>query len=249
MMRLLSYNIHKGIGGRDRRYEFERVLRVVEHERADIVCLQEVTWKAHRTDYHDQPELLARHFNVRGFNFQLNVRYQRRGGGYGNLVLSRWPFAEASHVCLRQGRWKPRGAQLVVVDTPHGPVHVANWHLGLRESERHWQVDRLLQHDHFRRSGELPTVVVGDFNDWRNTLADGPFSRHAFGHVTGPVTRFRSFPAFLPILSLDKAFVRGGVAVKRARVVETPLARRASDHLPLVIDFHLAGKPADPFRA
>lgn len=240
MMRLLSYNIHKGIGGRDRRYDFERVLRVVEHERPDVICLQEVTWKARRTEYHDQPEWLARHFNARGFNFQLNVKYRHRGG-YGNLVLSRWPFARAHHVCLRRGWWKPRGAQLVVVETPHGPLHVANWHLGLGERERHWQVDRLLQHDHFCRSAELPTVIVGDFNDWRDTLANGPLSRDSFGHVTGPAKRFRSFPAFLPILSLDKAFVRGGVNVRHARLVDTPLARRASDHLPLVLDFHLKG--------
>ena len=42
-MRLLSYNIHKGIGGRDRRYCIDRVLEVIGHERPDLICLQEVT--------------------------------------------------------------------------------------------------------------------------------------------------------------------------------------------------------------
>jgi endonuclease/exonuclease/phosphatase family metal-dependent hydrolase len=43
----------------------------------------------------------------------------------------------------------------------------------------------------------------------------------------------------LPIGAIDKAFVRGGIDVRHARVVRTSLAKTASDHLPLVIDFHL----------
>ena len=42
-MRLLSYNIHKGIGGNDRRYRLERVCHVIEHENPDLILLQEVT--------------------------------------------------------------------------------------------------------------------------------------------------------------------------------------------------------------
>jgi endonuclease/exonuclease/phosphatase family metal-dependent hydrolase len=46
----------------------------------------------------------------------------------------------------------------------------------------------------------------------------------------------------LPLGSLDKAFVRGNIALRHARIVHSPIARQASDHLPLVIDFHLQGK-------
>ena len=49
----------------------------------------------------------------------------------------------------------------------------------------------------------------------------------------------RTFPAWLAVGSLDKAFVRGRIEVREARVVRTRLAKAASDHLPLVIDFHL----------
>lgn len=242
-MRLLSYNIHKGIGWHDRRYDLNRILGVIEKEAPDLICLQEVTRDARRTHFHDQPRILARHFAARAHNYQMNVFYRR--GGYGNLVLSRWPFHHEHHVCLRHGRRKPRGAQLVVVDTPDGCLHLANWHLGLREKERHWQVTRLLRHESFCQSAHLPTMIVGDFNDWRNTLASGPFASHAFEQATGPTSDFRSFPAFLSLLSLDKAFHRGGIAVRDARLVRTPAARLASDHLPLVIDFNLPGnKPS-----
>ena len=60
-----------------------------------------------------------------------------------------------------------------------------------------------------------------------------------FRQVTSPPSAFRSFPAWLPLGSLDKAFARG-VEIGHARVVRTSLTRVASDHLPLVVDFHLA---------
>ena len=236
-MRLLSYNIHKGIGGRDRRYRLERICQVIEALKPDLICLQEVTRNARRTHYQDQPRLLARRFNARASFFQMNVHY--RMGGYGNLLLSRWPFHLKHQVSLRLGQRKPRGVQLVIVDTPEGSLHLANWHLGLAERERHWQVQHLLHHPLFRESAHLPTLIVGDSNDWRNTLAHGPFAEFAFEQVTGPPSRFRSFPAFLSLLSLDKAFHRG-IVVRHAHVFHSSLARQASDHLPLVIDFHLA---------
>jgi endonuclease/exonuclease/phosphatase family metal-dependent hydrolase len=236
-MRLLSYNIHKGVGGIDRRHDLERICRVIEAEQPDLICLQEVTCHAHRNGCEDQPSILTKYFNARGSCFQLNVNYET--GGYGNLLLSRWPFQLQSHVCLRLSNRKPRGAQVVVVDTPEGPVHLTNWHLGLAERERHWQAEYLLQHTTFHTATHLPMLVVGDFNDWRNTLAAGPFARHRFQQVTSSSPQFRSFPAFLPTLAIDKAFLRGGVEVRDVRVVRSRLAFWASDHLPLVLDFHL----------
>jgi endonuclease/exonuclease/phosphatase family metal-dependent hydrolase len=237
-MRLLSYNIHKGIGGVDRRYVLDRVARVIEQENPDIICLQEVTFHAHRTRYHDQPDLLANWLQPREISFQMNVRYDEKGG-YGNLILSRWALREKKHVCLRMHTRKPRGAQVMVIETPEGPLHLTNWHLGLAESERHWQVDRLLDHIDFRIDADVPSMIVGDFNDWRNTLVTGPFARHGFNQLTSPPKRFRSFPAFLPALSLDKAFHRGSVTIRDVRLVRSLRTFWASDHLPLVVDFNL----------
>ena len=237
-MRLISYNIHKAIGGRDRRYDLDRVARVIEHEDPDIVCLQEVTRHARRTLGDDQSALLAARFASVAHAFQMTVRY--RVGGYGNLVLSRWPVTDSHDLCLRWKGWKPRGAQIVGLDTPGGPLLLANWHLGLRSRERHWQAEKLLAHPRMRDPAGPSTLVVGDFNDWRGTLGAAALAGHGFAEATRPPSRFRSFPAFLPLLALDKAFYRGGVRVTEARVVRTPLARRASDHLPLVLDFTLA---------
>jgi endonuclease/exonuclease/phosphatase family metal-dependent hydrolase len=243
-MRLLSYNIHKGIGGRDRLYRIERIIRVIEEENPDLICLQEVDRNVRRTRHDDQPRRLTEAFHAAGSLYQLNVRLGH--GGYGNLVLSRWPFRDTHQVSLRQRRRKPRGAQLAVVETPEGPLHLVHWHLGLAERERHWQVRHLLEHPVFQEAAHLPTVIVGDFNDWRNTLAHHQFARHGLTQATSPLRRFRSFPAYYPVISLDKAFTCDAIDLRHVRVVRTPLTRRASDHLPLVIDFHLSREPRPP---
>jgi endonuclease/exonuclease/phosphatase family metal-dependent hydrolase len=238
-MRLLSYNIHKGIGGRDRRYRFNRIIDVIEAENPDIVCLQEVDRHVRRSRFHDQPKLLTDAFHYVSHLFQLNVHL--RTGGYGNLLLSRWPLVSKHQISLRLNTRKPRGAQLAVVDSPEGPIHVVHFHLGLSERERHWQIDHLLHHHLFRESEHLPTIVAGDFNDWRNSLSLAALHVHGFHQVTSPPSRFRSFPAVMPVASLDKLFTRGDLAIKRAHFVHSRLARAASDHLPLVVDFHANG--------
>ena len=240
-MRLLSWNIHKGIGGRDRRYSLARIIDCIEAENPDLVCLQEVDRHVRRSRYDDQPRLLPRSLHCHAV-YQATVAVGE--GSYGNLLLSRWPIASRHRITLRRGSRKPRGAQLVVVDTPEGQLHLVHTHLGLAEKERHWQIQWLLGHMLFRSAEPHPTLIVGDFNDWRDTLAAGLLKLEGFRQATSPISRFRTFPAWLAIGSLDKAFVRGGIDVRHARVVRTSLARVASDHLPLVIDFHLNGGDA-----
>ena len=236
-MRLVSYNIHKGIGGRDRRYRLDRIMAVIEEHNPDLVCLQEVDRNVRRSRFHNQPKILAEYFNAAEKMFQLNVHLTT--GGYGNLLLSRWKFRSHHQLSLQMRQKKARGAQLAVVETPEGPLHLAHWHLGLAENERQWHVKHMLSHRLFEESADLPTLIVGDYNDWRNTLATGPFSAAGFEQVTAPVSRFRSFPAYLPVGSLDKAFIRGKIVIRNARIARSAMAREASDHLPMVIDFHL----------
>jgi len=235
-VRLLTYNIHKGIGGRDRRYRLDRTIDVIERENPDLVCLQEVDRNVRRSRRHDQPAMLAEYFNAHPF-FQLNVHLQQ--GGYGNLILSRWKIVRKHRISIRFNARKARGALVAVIKTPEGNLHLVNTHLGLAAAERAWQVHHLVHHRLFRESGELPTVIAGDFNDWRNLLAAGDLVEQGFHPVTSPPSRYFTFPAYLPVGALDKAFVRGDVVIRKVRVVHTLLTRSASDHLPLVIDFHL----------
>jgi endonuclease/exonuclease/phosphatase family metal-dependent hydrolase len=236
-MRLVSYNIHKGVGGADRRYRLDRAVDVLRGEEADIVCLQEVDFNVKRSRFDNQPDILADKLEANAGLFQLN--HPRDEGGYGNLILSRWPFLQHEQLSLRHRGRKNRGAQVVTVDTPQGPMRVVNWHLGLREHERRWQVAHLLHHPRFLTGAELPTLIAGDYNDWRNTLGKHAFAARGFEQITDPIAEFRTFPAFLPLASLDKAYVRGPIQVEKASVVRSKQARKASDHLPLVVDFRL----------
>lgn len=236
-MRILSYNIHKGIGGRDRLYRLERIMQVIEAESPDLICLQEVDRNVRRSRHHNQPQMLAERFGFEHCQFQLNVHVKT--GGYGNLMLSRWPMRTHHQVQLTKQTKKPRGAQMAVIETPRGPIHLVNWHLGLAERERHWQTRRLLEHHLFREARTLPQIIVGDTNDWRNTLVKGPFVVHGFHHLTAPISKFRSFPAYLPLGSLDKAFTRGVFKELSAHVCKRLATRDASDHLPLIIDFEI----------
>ncbi|MDP6358383.1 MAG: endonuclease/exonuclease/phosphatase family protein [Planctomycetota bacterium] len=235
----MSYNIHKAIGGVDRLYRLERIIDVIDAENPDLICLQEVDRNVRRSRFDDQPKLLQRIFHPAEAIFQLNVHLKT--GGYGNLVLSRWPIVTKHRLSLRFRQKKPRGAIDVVIDTPEGKLHLVNWHLGLADKERHFQARHLLGHHLFKESADLPTIIIGDFNDWRNTLAVGPLREHGFRPATSPPSRYRSFPAFAPFGSLDKAYVRGMIDIRRAHVVRNSLSHRASDHLPVVVDFHLNG--------
>ncbi len=239
-MRLLSYNIHKGIGGRDRRYRLERIAEVIEHDNPDIVLLQEVTCDYGRCGGDDQVRLLAERLNAVDRMYQQNVRY--KVGCYGNAVLSRFPLEERHQISLRLKNKKPRGAQIAVIATPEGPLKIVNLHLGLSEAERHWQIAHLLAHPAYRGIEGLPEIVVGDYNDWRNTLVGGPMKQHGLHLLTAPASKYRSFPAMMPLGALDKAFCRGKLTVTEARIARHAAARVASDHLPLVVDFHL-GEP------
>jgi endonuclease/exonuclease/phosphatase family metal-dependent hydrolase len=230
-------NIHKGVGGADRRYRLDRIIEVIRAEQPDLVCLQEVDFNVKRSRFDNQPDILADRLRAHAALFQLN--HPRREGGYGNLLLSRWPLAEQHHLSLRFRRRKNRGAQVVVVDTPEGKLRLVNWHLGLAERERRWQVAYLLEHELFDRAHRLPTLIAGDYNDWRNTLGTLRFAQHGFAQVTAPTKHFRSFPAFFPMAALDKVYSRGPVRIEDASTRRHRLARRASDHLPLVVDFRL----------
>ena len=268
-MRVLSYNIHKGIGGRDRRYRLARIRRVVAAADPDVLCLQEVDRNVRRSRFDDQPRLLAEWFLGRrlppvgphpgrqgdpdrpgGAVFQLNVPLTSgrtlpggpRRGGYGNLIVSRRPILEAHTVDLTRGFRKKRGAVVVVLETDAGPLRLVNWHLGLAERERRWQVRRLLNHELFRAAGAdgRPTLLIGDTNDWRGRLHRGALAEAGYDLLTAPAGSFRSFPAWLPTASLDRAFGRH-VALREARTLTAPRDSRvpaadASDHLPLVVE-------------
>ena len=90
--RLLTYNIHKGIGGLDRRYDLARIVETIAHYQPDVALLQEVDDGAPRSLLHCQCEMLAEALALPHRSYQRNVRLKI--GHYGNALLSRFPLAD-----------------------------------------------------------------------------------------------------------------------------------------------------------
>jgi endonuclease/exonuclease/phosphatase family metal-dependent hydrolase len=123
---------------------------------------------------------------------------------------------------------------------------VVNVHLGLSGVERRWQIRRLLSSAPFARLRHASRVVIaGDMNDWAGALSRrrGALRKAGFvsawGHHHGSA---RTFPAWYPVVALDRVFLRGPIVCRHACRSRHLLARRASDHLPVVVDLKMGDK-------
>ena len=241
-LRLLTYNIHKGIGGVDRRYRPERVSAVLGHYAPDLVLLQEVDDGARRSQRDRQSDLFGEALGMPHRAFFPNVRV-RGGGVYGNAVLSRFPIAAARNIDLTYPGRKHRSVLYAVLSAPgaHGgrarPVHVFNLHLGLAGFERSWQLSHFFADHPFAGLGQkTPVIVGGDFNDVWGRLGRTFFEPAGFVLPQRPA---RTFPAWAPVRPLDAIYVRGGIRVHSLFRSHLREARFASDHLPLYAELEL----------
>jgi endonuclease/exonuclease/phosphatase family metal-dependent hydrolase len=222
-LRLVSYNIHGGVG-RDRRFSERRVLEVLRELDADVVALQEVDW--HPGSGVDMLEWLASELGCRHVAGATVVR--AHGGDYGNGLLARCPIhASTLHDLSWRGR-EPRGAISADVECEGQRLHVVATHLGLRPAERREQVTRLI--DLFRQRPGDRGVLLGDLNEW--FLWGRPLRRlHRYFEPTpSPPT----FPSHLPFLALDRVWTHPRSLLQSLTVHRSAKAREASDHLPLV---------------
>ncbi len=235
-LRLLTWNIHKCIGGVDRRYDPRRTAEALAHFQADVVLLQEVDGGVARSNGDHQVDLLG---DLCGFDHRTwfpNVDI-RGGGAYGNAILSRYPIVETRNVDVSV-RWKKKRSVLhAICRVRQGDVdrtlHVFNMHLGLAQYERRIQLQTFLDSHPFRHlDAHTPVVVGGDLNDVWGSLGSW-LTPAAFRGVD---RKPRTFPAWAPMRSLDAIYVRGDLALERLERGETDLAKRASDHRPLLAD-------------
>jgi len=244
--RLITWNIHKGIGGLDGKYNIHRVIRTLEQCHPDIVNLQEVDDDAPRSSHHRQVDVLAEALAMPHRAYQPNVTLRR--GAYGNAILSRFPVHTLKSLDLSLRFKKRRGAQIVSVAIPvphhlHQPLLLVNLHLGLIEFEQKIQLRRMLACDEVSCLDQsVPLIVAGDMNDVLGRLGR---------QILEPL-RFRSasngrntFPAFFPMRALDQIFYRGELSLRRCFISRGEEARKASDHLPLIADFEITAQQVE----
>ncbi len=237
--RLLTYNIHKGIGGLDRKYRPERICEAIGRYQPDIVLIQEVDDGVPRSSGHRQVDLLGDALGLPHRAFQANVTLKR--GHYGNAILSRFPLSDVHHLDLSVPLKKRRQALIASCHLQHGghsrTVKVVNFHLGLAGYERRMQVRRFLTSDVLSDIHRDTAVVAGgDLNDVWDALGRQLFVPAGFMPAASAI---RTFPAYLPILPLDRVYHRGGIKVLHSFACPSRLARHASDHRPLIVDFEM----------
>ncbi|MFT5286609.1 MAG: endonuclease/exonuclease/phosphatase family metal-dependent hydrolase [Planctomycetota bacterium] len=243
-LRVLSYNIHKCVGGVDRRYAPERIAGVIAHHQPDIVLLQEVARASSRFRDDDQIEVLGDLLGYRHRAYAVNVRKRGNGGEYGNGILSRFPLYAVENVMVTI---PPKKARSVLharcrIRTSQGrtrSLHLFNMHLGLSGIERKLQLKKFLaSHPFARLNPHTPIVVGGDLNDLWGTLGRYLEPSDFVGHKPS----LRTFPAIVPMRALDAIYVRGDLLLEQVARSRFELARIASDHLPLIADLELKHK-------
>ncbi len=238
-IRVLSWNIHKGIGGADRRYRLDRVVDVIQKIDPDVALLQEVSEGWPRTHFEVQIDELREALHMPHVAFGPEHRFKK--GGYGNAIMSRWALHDPHHIDLTVGWRKKRGAlqvRTIVKRAGHQrTVVLNNLHLGLAGSERGEQLRRFLSCEPFAGvAAHTPLIVGGDLNDVWGSLGPKFMAPAGFQRAGGLEN---TFPAYMPVRPLDGIFVRGDVDVEESGPYSGPLGKAASDHLPLVANLRL----------
>lgn len=215
-----TYNVHRCVG-LDGRYDPGRTQAVLKELDADVIALQELEWRPDAA-LHVLDEL-ARNT---GYTAVAGPTLLRSDGHYGNALLTRLALRQVNRVDLSVPGREARGAIDAILETQHGPLRVLATHLGLRAGERRAQTQRLLGE---LSGASMPTVLMGDLNEW--FLWGRPLRRMRahFGKTPAPAT----FPARWPVLALDRIWVEPTRMLREIHAHHSRLSRTASDHLPL----------------
>jgi endonuclease/exonuclease/phosphatase family metal-dependent hydrolase len=228
-VRIATYNVHRAIGS-DGRTDPARILAVLREIDADVYALQEV--EAHD----DGADMLAWLGGELGFDSVPGTTLKRSDGHFGNGLLTRCPIRERRVADLSWRGREPRGAIAIDIDCAGSVLRVVATHLGLRPAERRDQVQQLLhlfkEHPHER------SVLLGDLNEW---FLWGRPLRRLHRHFRGTPS-LATFPARAPFLALDRIWTHPRAMLRGLAVHKTPLARGASDHLPLVATLEVGGE-------
>jgi endonuclease/exonuclease/phosphatase family metal-dependent hydrolase len=239
MFRIVTYNVHK-CRGLDRRVRPERIVSVLRETEADLVALQEVLNIEGSQRERDQARFFGEEL---GMHYYVGENRRLDGGAYGNVILSRLPLDHVENYEITWRGREPRGCLRADAHFPNhaAPIHVFNVHLGTAFFERRHQARELVG-ERILSNPELlgARVVLGDFNEWTHGLASQLLSAHLeSADIHHHLRRARTYPGPLPLLHLDHVYYDSSLALRRLTLHRSRTALVASDHLPLVADFHL----------
>jgi endonuclease/exonuclease/phosphatase family metal-dependent hydrolase len=229
---IASYNIHKCVG-LDRRFDPYRTISVIKEIDADVIALQEADQRfGERAGLLDL-STLKRECGLVPVPMEVP---QGGHGWHGNVILFRDGTVSSARQLSLPGV-EPRGALVVELMLAAGPLRMIAAHLGLLRRSRTQQVKAILSAAHL--DDGKPTVLVGDLNEWRMGKRS---ALQGLAPVFGPLqAAIPSFPSRFPVWALDRVLGNPHSVISSVELHETPLARIASDHLPIKAVINLSG--------
>ena len=238
-----SYNMRKAIGT-DRKRNPQRVLDVLHEIDADVVALQEADKRFGGRASAVPHELIDDHGLYKpvplGLRHKRPLEKARKSaerllkvdtrniGWHGNALLVKPHIGILDVAKIDFPMLEPRGAVMAELLIGDWPLRVVGLHLDLSGLWRRRQMRAILEAI-AARPQKMPTVLMGDTNEWRV----------AAGCLKDLEPRFRvaptgnSFHSRHPLAPLDRIIVDAQLKIESAGVHTSPSARRASDHLPI----------------
>lgn len=238
-VKVVTYNIHKGLSQFNRRlvlHDIRERLNVLE---ADVAFLQEVQGKheINARRHLTWPEMGQHEFLAHeGAHLVYGMNCVYTHGHHGNAVVSRHPIPVWENIDISHHPVESRGLLHceIHVDGWKQPLHCINTHLGLWARSRRFQLEWLCDRIRSAVPKRGPLIVAGDFNDWQKTaskyLAAELGLYEVFEKAEGKLAK--SYPAQMPMLSLDRIYVRD-LNVEGVERHAGPMWSRLSDHVAL----------------
>jgi len=223
-----------------RRFVLHELRDAVRSVSADLVFLQEVMGEnaLHKQRHARWPDAPQYAFLADALwphsAYGRNAVYPH--GHHGNALLSK--FAIRSHVnrdVSIRGH-EERGLLHAQLEVEGDVLHAICVHLGLLESHRREQLRLLAEVVAHEVPADAPLIVAGDFNDWRargHRLVAATGLREVFEQARGRLAR--TFPVRLPLLPVDRIYVRN-LQAHAPTVLSSRPWTHLSDHAPLCVE-------------
>lgn len=217
VVRVLSYNIHKGFSLGNRRFVLSHIKEALKTVPVDIVFLQEVL--GHHDEHAKKVEgwPLVSQFEFLADELWPHYAYGKNAvyeeGHHGNAILSKYPILEWSNLDISTNPYEQRGCLHISIDVPGltHPLHCLCVHLNLLKGGRQRQIRQVCERIAAAIPETDPFFLAGDFNDWSQkisaTLEAEAGAVELFHYTSG--NHAATFPSRYPVLKLDRIYVRG----------------------------------------
>ena len=231
---VMSMNVHKGLSPLHRHSTIYQLRQNMRTHYPDLLFLQELQ-QEHRgrvRRFGQWPLTELTHFLSEDFwhhwHYGKNVEYP--AGHHGNAILSKHPLQKGQNYDISAYRFERRGLlhSVTHLEGIQNPIHCFCVHLALFERGRERQLEEIIRYIE-ELAQEGPTIVAGDFNDWRNRVSE-PMRAAGFNEVfeTLTGTPAKTFPSIKPMLAMDRIYVRG-LKIHSAKILHEWMG--LSDHL------------------